>query len=512
MPPTAPIAFRPGQAGGLSAALVLHALGGAALQFGSEYVALFETPLAWALRVLALAAFAFGLIQLSALTVRRLAGSAVAAVMRQRMIIATLSLGLLGVTSLASNLPNVVLFGLVIGLAWRKWTSSPLLWLVAAAAASVAVHAIDGASWELPVQMVGFPVSRAVSAIYLGLIWSLLTGVAFALLVSFAPPESWETWQGGSFAWAERLPLPRFIPRVLLALALAGGLWVTYDQGVQNCGWIDRFLSRSGCVDTLSTDWGLHDSMDFSQDGAMLLVAGTDNLVLYDFARRRAIQEWEMPGGRAAEGAAISADGSQIAMYLNSQGFDDEIKIYRRGESEPFQSIAVGEAAMPDLGFSLDGRSLRFQDTIWDIATGAPLGQINAETSADYRIISRRFSADGSLRVEENGAQVTLYRNQFDGSIGTRIKTLFDSASYSASVIAFSDDNSLLATAARDDKTLIKIWRTSDGSLLKTIALTPVEKAAVSALTFTPDSRFLLVARLFQDNIGIYQIAPEPNP
>jgi WD40 repeat protein len=296
-----------------------------------------------------------------------------------------------------------------------------------------------------------------------------------------------------------------------VALLLAGSLWFVYARGMQNCGWLDRLLGRSGCVDRLDTGWNYHDSLDFSQDGATLLIGGSEDVVLYDFASRRAIQALKTPGGRVAEGAAISADGSQFAMYLNSQ-FTDQLKIYRRGQTEPFQSIAVGEAAMPDLGFSLDGRSLRFQNASFDIATGAPLGRITSDTSADYRIISQEFSADGSLRIQSNGAEVGLYRSRFDGSIGTLIKILPEPPSLSAPVTAFTDDNRLVATSIHNDDTLIKIWRTSNGSLLTTIALTREENAAVSALAFTPDNRLLLVSRYFQDAIEIYQVPPEANP
>ncbi|HYF63927.1 MAG TPA: hypothetical protein VD886_13990, partial [Herpetosiphonaceae bacterium] len=132
-------------AGWLWVALVLHALGSAAIQFGSDYVSMFETRLDWALRVVALAGLAVGLVQLSALIVRRVAGAAIAASMRRRMLLATIVLGVANILSIASGRTETVLFGLLIGLAWRKWTRIPLLWLLAASIAGLVAYQL---SWN----------------------------------------------------------------------------------------------------------------------------------------------------------------------------------------------------------------------------------------------------------------------------------------------------------------------------------------------------------------------------
>jgi WD40 repeat protein len=500
-------------AGWLWAALVLHALGIAVLQFGSYYISLFESRLDWGLRVCALAALALGLIQLSALLVRRVAGAEIAASMRRRMILATMVLGGAGILSIASDRTNMILFGLLIGLAWRKWMRGPLLWLLAAAAAGLIAYPLYQSSLELLSELrqaVGFPANRVILSAYLGLVWSLLAGIAFALLVTFAPAESWESWRQSISKQAELTPIPRFVPRILVALALAGGLWITYAQGSQNCHWIDRATGRSGCVGTLAMPSAFDTNLSFSQDGAWLLATNGDDITLYDFPGRRMVQDWMLQEDALIYTSAISADGGQIALALNDSAWDDtRVRIYRRGETTPFQTLVVSETFFPQLGFALDGRSLLIENAGWNIATGAPLGRVDSDTRASYRTGSGAFndySADGSLSVRSSGTKQGMYRSRYDGSIGALVAPLPGVSSNDALTIAFSADNALLAIASRSNTSQVAIMRTSDGSPVATLDLTPFGSADIEALAFTPDNRYLLVARSFREQIEIYQL------
>jgi hypothetical protein len=500
-------------AGWLWAALVLHALGSAILQFGSDYISLFESRLDWALRICVLAALALGLIQLSALLVRRVAGPAIAASMRRRMLLATSVLGVASILSIASDRTNMILFGLLIGLAWRKWTRGPLLWLLAAAAAGLFAYLLRQNTLELLNELrqaVGFPANRAISATNLGLIWSLLAGIAFAILITFAPGDSFERWRQDAAEQAELLPIPRIVPRVLLALALFGGLWVAYAQGSQNCHWIDRATGRSGCVGTLAMRSAFDTSLSFSQDGTSLLATNGDDITLYDFPGRRVVQDWTLPQRDLIYTSAIAADGGQIALTLNASEWDHtQVRVYRRGETTPFQTMVVSETFFPQMGFALDGRSLLVQDTILDIATGAPLGPVDSDTRASYRAGSNGyndFSADGSLRVRSSGAKQGIYRSRANGAIGDLVAPLPGVSTNDTLTLAFSADNALLAIAARSDTSRVAIWRTSDGSPVKTFDLIPFGHADVEALAFTPDNRYLLVARSFREQIEIYQL------
>ncbi|HYF64173.1 MAG TPA: WD40 repeat domain-containing protein, partial [Herpetosiphonaceae bacterium] len=338
-----------------------------------------------------------------------------------------------------------------------------------------------------------------------------LAGTAFALLLTFAPAESWETWRESSLRHAEFLPMPRFLPLLALALALAGGLWLAYAQGSQNCRWIDRATGRSGCVGTLEMPSAFHTNLSFTADGSGLLATNGDKITVYDFPGRRATHAWALQDDALIYASAIAADGSHIALVLNQPDSDyTKVEIYRRGETAPSQTITVSETSFPDLGFAADGRSLLIDNASWDIATGAPLGTVDSDTRADYRTGSGGFvdvSADGSLILRESGATFGIYRIRFDGSIGDLVAPLPRRSTNDLFHVAFSADNGMLATATVFDTTQVDIWRTSDGAPLKTIALTPsADRADVEALAFTPDGRHLLVARQLGTGVEIYRL------
>jgi hypothetical protein len=500
-------------AGWLWAALVLHALGTALVQFGSEYISIFESRLDWLLRLSGLAVLALGMIQLGVLLVRRVAGAEIAASMRQRMVMATLALGLLGAFFPNRDIPNLTLFGLLIGLAWRKWTRGPLLWLVAAAAASLLTNSLKHATTDLLRSLVGslgFPGNYLLYAAGVGLLWSLLAGVAFAILITFAPGDALERWRQDAAELAELLPFRRVAARIGVGLALAGVLWVVYAQGMQGCRWLDRTLGRSGCVGTFASGGFSFDStMAISDDGSTLLVTSLDEVEIFDVASRQLIQSWTLPPNSFSDGGAIAADGGQFAVATHQTGAEDlKVDIYRRGESLPFRTIPLVEAFKPTLGFAIDGRSLLIDDTIWDIASGAQLGRVDAASRAQYRTTNSMFneySPDGSLHTPDRGGRLRIYRARYDGSIGTLLSTIPAVPTGNVRRSAFSPDNSLLATAADENSLQVEIWRTGDASPVKTFTLSPQASADVEGLAFTPDNRYLLVARRFQD-IEVYQL------
>ncbi|MBA3469949.1 MAG: WD40 repeat domain-containing protein [Herpetosiphonaceae bacterium] len=499
--------------GWLWVALALHATGAAAFQLGNDYSSLFESRIDGILRMIVLFGLAVGLTQLSSLVVAHMAGAAIAASMRRRMIVAILVLGLLNLVLGSNTIFRLPLFGLIVGIAWHKWTRLPLVWLGAAAISGLLVHLLNQQSIEILYDLMpsaGILTSRVFYAASLGLIWALVGGTAFAILHTFAPNTDLPEWRRSISELAELIPGGRRLLQGMLAIALLGTLWVVYLHGSQNCRWIDRALGRSGCVGTIATRMLMDPVMAFTQDGSTLLVTDLAGASLYDFASRQRVQALDLPEARYVVAGTIAADGSQIALAVDPLGGSDTtINIYRRAETTPFQSLVLTDTFMPALGFSLDGRSLLIDDTIWSIADGARLGQVDAASRAQYRTTSSLFhheSPDGSFTTRESGAEISIYSPRYDGSIGLKVTTLPTVWPNQLVLAVFSPDNSLLATTPTFDSQSIEIWRTSDGSLISTIPVSSQNSSWIEALAFTADSQHLLVANGFQDSIEIYRL------
>ncbi len=407
---------RRAHSGWLWVALTLHTIGAAAFQFGNDYSAIFESRIDGILRVIVLLGLALGLTQLSSLIVRQVAGAAIASSMRRRMIVAILVLGLLNLVLATNSIFRLPLFGLIVGIAWLKWTRLPPLWLLSAAAAGLLVHLLNQLEILRDLMpSLGILTSRAFYAASLGLIWALICGPFFAILRTFAPTKDMAEWRMTITALAKRYPDDRRSLQIFLALILVGAPWAVYIQGSQHCHWIDRALRRSGCVGSISATTRSLSGLAFSQDGGTLLVNDLDGASLYDFPTRKRIQSVTLPEETHIVAGAVAADGSQIALAMFTVGiFELKINIYRRDETTPFQTIVVtNDTYSPALGFALDGRSLLINDTIWNIADGTALGQVDAASRAQYRTASdqyNNYSADGSLNVHTNDGRVSIYK------------------------------------------------------------------------------------------------------
>ncbi len=503
---------RRAHAGWLWAALALHAIGAAMFQFNTDFSSSQESRSDWALRLIVLFGLALGLIQLSTLIIRHVAGAEIAASMRRRMIVAALALGFLEPFFSTYEFNDLMLFGLVVGIAWRRWMRLPWVWLPVAIAAGLATYIVNEQIRSTLIDMLnplGYGSKWAFYGGWRGLLWALVGGTAFAILHTFAPNTDLAKWRNSLSTMAEMLPYPRWLKPGMLVLALVGTLAAVYVQGRQSCRWIDRALERSGCVDSIASRTFFSSVMMFSQDGETLLVTDLDGVALYDFPSRQQIQALDIsnPSEFVYDGA-LAPDGSQFALVMQVKDVSDrKITIYRRGEATPFQMIMVPDTGIREFGFALDGRSLLIEDTIWNIADGAALGRVDPASRALYRTDGSGHSSDGSLSAGESAGRLSLYTPRYDGSIGT-LRTTFPTVfTDDLHRSVFSLDTTLLATTYwNDTESAVEVWRTSDGSLVSTILVSTQDRSRIQALAFTPDNQHLLVANDFQDTIEIYRL------
>jgi WD40 repeat protein len=278
-------------------------------------------------------------------------------------------------------------------------------------------------------------------------------------------------------------------------------------------------------------------ALGWASDRQTLAVATGNGIGLYDLQTRQRFRSL-YPRGGGVIGLAFSADGNWLAAGSRygseKEGFAGDIQLWHGALLQPLGTIYAETRAISSLAFTPDNNFLAVafsstdadQNTVdffnthtWEITrsmqTGAvlniaiaPAGGILASEPDRYAIRLWRLK-DGTLldtlytsfsgavsSMAFNPAGNMLATGHYDGGIrlwdiGTGQAVVTMQTEGVVQSLAFSADGSLLATGSSYQDSAVRLWKTADGTLLRTLE---GHTSGVEYLTFSPAGQYLVSA------------------
>ena len=229
-------------------------------------------------------------------------------------------------------------------------------------------------------------------------------------------------------------------------------------------------------LSSLEGDLGIN-SVTFSPDGSILASDGKDNKInLWNWQTGKCLRTLEGHSGLMITTMAFSPDGSILATGSS----DKTIKLWDYKTGECLRTLKGHSDWVSSIAFSSDSYTLASasrDDTIkvWDYNIGKCLGTIDVHL--DYGVSTIAFSPDGYILASNNGYDIKLQQVPF-------YKFVIMNSDW-VRCLAFSPDNSMIATGSDDDTITL---RTSDNKNIRTIR---GHKGNINGITFTSDSKVL---------------------
>jgi WD40 repeat protein len=278
-------------------------------------------------------------------------------------------------------------------------------------------------------------------------------------------------------------------------------------------------------------------ALGWASDRQTLAVATGNGIGLYDLLSRQRFRSL-YPRGGGVIGLAFSADGNWLAAGRRygseKEGYAGDIQLWYGAFLKPLGTIYAEKRAISSLAFTPDSRLLAvafsspdsdqnsvdfFNTRTWEITrtmqTGAVLNIAIAPEGGIFASVPDRY-AIRLWRLRDGKLLDTLY-NSFSGAVsslafnpaGNMLATghydgtirLWDIGSGKALLmmqtqgvvqsLAFSPDGSLLATGNSYQDSAVRLWKTADGTLLRTLE---GHTAGVEYLLFSPAGQYLVSA------------------
>ncbi len=266
---------------------------------------------------------------------------------------------------------------------------------------------------------------------------------------------------------------------------------------------------------------GIPAAVAFSPDGALVAVAASSGLYLYDSTTFQSVWSIELetpltavafttdsttlaagntlgtiflwnregeplqtlPGkGFPVLGLAFSPDGSRLA----ASNWDRTIQVWRVSNGQLTRTLRGHLWAARALAFSPNGDVLyswsnREPVQRWPIPGGAPVKEWYIGQTNDGRTgSSAAFSGDGTVFASAQDWRVRVFNTE-DGTTRSQLQPV----TAPISAVVLSKDGSLAATS---DQKSVKIWQTEDGSMLYETPAAPA-----TFLAFSADGQSLLL-------------------
>ncbi|MEN3332958.1 MAG: hypothetical protein V7641_2323 [Blastocatellia bacterium] len=228
----------------------------------------------------------------------------------------------------------------------------------------------------------------------------------------------------------------------------------------------------------------------FSSDG-QILVAGNQLRLAADGTL---IHTLTMPRvGNGINTVAISNDGQYVAIGI--QSFNQNLHLYNAPTGTLIQGrISAHNNGTTSVAFSPDSQTLASGGRdgtakLWHLPDMTLIQTLNGGVGYRARIFAVAFSNDGQLLALGGQAGVLIFRV----ADGTLVRAL--SPAVSTLCLAFSPDGQTLAAGSdaidqygQCTDCTIKMWRVSDGALLRTIA---GGNNGIIAIAFSPDQQVI---------------------
>lgn len=250
------------------------------------------------------------------------------------------------------------------------------------------------------------------------------------------------------------------------------------SQVLASGGWDNTIrlwqVPNGGLLQTWKTHTSGVTSLAISPDGQTLAVGGRDHIVtLWQVSDGTLLQTLEAHTAEVTS-VAFSPDGSLLA----SAAWDDTVRLWRIPDGDLLHTFTEHTDTVSSVAFSPDGEilasgSLDYTVRLWKVADRSLLDTLEKHPA---KVRSVAFSPDGETLASGS----CLWRV----SNGRLIQTL--SHDFAVLSVAFSPDGQTLATGSMDRE--IKLWRVSDGTLLRTLR---GHTDTVTSLAFSPDGAYL---------------------
>jgi hypothetical protein len=222
--------------------------------------------------------------------------------------------------------------------------------------------------------------------------------------------------------------------------------------------------------------------------GDLLASVGANGSVkLWDIARRRQLRTLVQPGEAKIHSAALSADGSILAL-----GYERDIRLWNTADGTPAGTLSYDRAGkIVALAFSpvqrrlasaMEGRGV----TLWDLVSRRPAVETvyGANGRLDHQYVnSLAYSPDGSVLVSGGRESVGFW----DAGSGARMGRFVGYHPGEVLAVAVSHDGKMLASASSDRTVLLWDLR-SRQPMGKPLA---VHRYRAVAVAFSPDGTWL---------------------
>ncbi len=260
------------------------------------------------------------------------------------------------------------------------------------------------------------------------------------------------------------------------------------DAGWHRTGTLQLWrVSDGALLRTLPPQAQCVNGVAYQPDGLAVVSASIDGYINFWQVSDGTLLRQFTAGGRT-KALAVSADGQHLAA-----GSESRIKLWRMSDGTLMQTLTGGTNFVSALAFSPNGQFLAagnddFSLTLWQTSDGTLQRTLTGYKSV---VASVAVSPDGQTVASASGDGTITFWRADDGTQLRGIDTFRDNPypmddSYEAfRSIAFTPDGQTLISGS--SYYLIKLWRVSDATLLRTISGT----GYVSGVAVSPDGQTL---------------------
>lgn len=263
------------------------------------------------------------------------------------------------------------------------------------------------------------------------------------------------------------------IARAILGALLIACFLTAYTQGPPELRWL-----KGG------TPYGVN-SLAYSPDGRLFASGGDDMTVkVFSSATGRLVRSLVGHTNGSSAAVRFSPDGLTLA----STGLDRMVRLWDVATGQQIRSWVIDPYVAYGLDFSPDGKNLVTGGTdglvkVWDVATGTLVRQLSGHTDYVYDV---EYSPDGKLLVSGSDDQTIRF---WDPQTGQPVRTISNAHDWFVIDVDFTRDGTRIASTGGNDVPNAKIWRVSDGALLKTINADPF---SIAVCEWSPDGTQLM--------------------
>lgn len=230
-------------------------------------------------------------------------------------------------------------------------------------------------------------------------------------------------------------------------------------------------------------------NLAFSPDGRRLAVTtGFDQTTIWDTSNGNLVTRIVGASG----GVMFSPDSFVLATW------DASLTQWQASNGTPINTLKQHMGSVGDVTFSPDGSQVIIGS---DLIYMRRLSDGGLYSSLDAPARRVEMTADGATLISAYRGDLSIW-NLVDGTV---INQEGSDSPWGIGDLALSADGQMVATVAHDD--VVRIWRVSDGSLLRVV---DEWQMGTEVVAFSPDGRFF-VTRPWEGGVGLWTVSHTTN-